>query len=56
MLLGAIAAVSLVQPLGWESTVLIVCAVGGALLFVTALSEGRNPRMIQTHGGCQESA
>lgn len=43
MLLGAIAAVSLVQPLGWESTVLIVCAVGGALLFVTALSEGRDP-------------
>jgi MFS family permease len=43
MLLGAIAAVSLVQPLGWESTVLIVCAVGGALLFVTAVSEGHNP-------------
>ena len=28
MLLGAIAAVSLVGPLGWEATVLIVCAVG----------------------------
>jgi MFS family permease len=39
MLLGAIAAVSLVQPLGWESTVLIVCAVGGILLFVTGVSE-----------------
>ena len=40
MLLGAIAAVSLVQPLGWEATVLIVCAVGATLLFVTAVSEG----------------
>ena len=40
MLLGAIAAVSLVQPLGWQSTVLIVCAVGATLLFVTAVSEG----------------
>lgn len=40
MLLGAIAAVSLVQPLGWEATVLIVCAVGATVLFVTALSEG----------------
>ena len=39
MLFGAIAAVSLVQPLGWESTVLIVCAVGATLLFVTAVSE-----------------
>jgi MFS family permease len=39
MLLGAIAAVSLVQPLGWESTVLIVCAVGATLLFITAVSE-----------------
>lgn len=39
MLFGAIAAVSLVQPLGWEATVLIVCAVGATLLFVTAVSE-----------------
>jgi MFS family permease len=39
MLFGAIAAVSLVQPLGWEPMVLIVCAVGAALLFVTAVSE-----------------
>jgi MFS family permease len=39
MLLGAIAAVSLVRPLGWQSTVLIVCAVGAALLFITAVSE-----------------
>jgi len=43
MLLGAIAAVSLVQPLGWESTVLIVCAAGATLLFVTAVSEGGDP-------------
>ena len=41
MLLGAVAAVSLVQPLGWEATVLIVCAVGATLLFVTAVSESR---------------
>jgi MFS family permease len=41
MLIGAIAAVSLVQPLGWEATVLIVCAVGATLLFATAVSEGR---------------
>lgn len=40
MLLGAIAALSLVQPLGWQSTVLIVCAVGAAVLFVAAVSEG----------------
>ncbi|MHB8489507.1 MAG: MFS transporter [Candidatus Dormibacteria bacterium] len=43
MLLGAIAAVCLVQPLGWESTVLIVCAAGATLLFVTAVSEGGEP-------------
>jgi predicted MFS family arabinose efflux permease len=42
MLLGAIAAVCLVGPLGWEPTLLIVCAVGGTLLFVTAVSEGRS--------------
>jgi MFS family permease len=41
MLLGAIAAVSLVQPLGWEATLLIVCAVGATLLFGTAVSESR---------------
>jgi MFS family permease len=39
MLLGAIAAVSLVRALGWQSTVLIVCASGATLLFVTAVSE-----------------
>ncbi|MFI5286495.1 MAG: MFS transporter [Candidatus Dormibacteria bacterium] len=39
MLLGAIAAVSLVRPLGWEATVLIVCSVGATLLFITAVSE-----------------
>lgn len=43
MLLGAIAAIALVQPLGWEATVLIVCAVGALLLFVTAVSEGPAP-------------
>jgi predicted MFS family arabinose efflux permease len=43
MLLGAIAAACLVQPLGWEATVLIVCAVGSVLLFVTAVSEGGGP-------------
>ena len=43
MLLGAIAAACLVQPLGWEATVLIVCAVGSVLLFVTAVSEGGQP-------------
>jgi predicted MFS family arabinose efflux permease len=41
MLLGAVAAVSLVQPLGWESTVLTVCAASATLLFFTAVSEGR---------------
>jgi MFS family permease len=41
MFLGAIAAVSLVQTLGWGSTVLVVCAVGATLLFFTAVSEGR---------------
>jgi MFS family permease len=43
MLLGAIAAVSLVQTLGWQSTVLIVCALGATLLFATAVSEGGTP-------------
>jgi MFS family permease len=43
MLLGAIAAVSLVGPLGWEPTVLIVCAVAAALLFVTAVSDAPSP-------------
>ncbi len=39
MLLGAIAALALVQPLGWQATVLIVCAVGATFLFFTAVSE-----------------
>jgi predicted MFS family arabinose efflux permease len=43
MLLGAIAAACLVQPLGWEATVLIVCAVASVLLFVTAVSESGQP-------------
>jgi predicted MFS family arabinose efflux permease len=41
MLLGAVAALALVQPLGWESTVLVVCAASATLLFFTAVSEGR---------------
>jgi MFS family permease len=43
MLIGAIAAVCLVQPLGWAPTVLIVCAGGASLLFFTAVSESRHP-------------
>jgi predicted MFS family arabinose efflux permease len=41
MLLGALGALVLVQPLGWESTVLVVCAASATLLFFTAVSEGR---------------
>lgn len=41
MLLGALGALVLVQPLGWESTVLTVCAASATLLFFTAVSEGR---------------
>jgi len=41
MLLGAIAAVALVQPLGWQATVLIVCSVGATFLFFIAVSETR---------------
>jgi predicted MFS family arabinose efflux permease len=41
MLLGAVAALALVQQLGWESTVLTVCAASATLLFFTAVSEGR---------------
>ncbi|MGA7987609.1 MAG: MFS transporter [Candidatus Dormiibacterota bacterium] len=41
MLSGALAAVFIVQPLGWEATVLIVCALGAMLLFFTAVTEGR---------------
>jgi hypothetical protein len=39
MLLGGIAAVALVEPLGWQATVLTVCVVGAAFLFFTAVSE-----------------
>jgi MFS family permease len=39
MLVGAIAALSLVSAVGWEATVLVVCAAGAALLFVAAVSE-----------------
>ena len=41
MLLGAVSALALVEPLGWESTVLTVCAASATLLFFTAVSEGR---------------
>jgi predicted MFS family arabinose efflux permease len=41
MLFGAVAALALVQPLGWESTVLVVCAASATLLFFTGVSEGR---------------
>jgi predicted MFS family arabinose efflux permease len=43
MLLGAIAALALVTAIGWEATVLIVCAGSAALLFVAAVSETRRP-------------
>jgi MFS family permease len=43
MLLGAIAAASLVQSFGWEAMVLIVCALGATLIFVTAVSESSGP-------------
>lgn len=43
MLLGAVAALALVSAIGWEATVLIVCAISAGVLFVAALSEsGRN--------------
>jgi len=41
MLAGAVATLALVQPLGWQSTVLVVCAASATLLFFTAVSEGR---------------
>jgi MFS family permease len=41
MLAGAVAALALVQPLGWQSTVLVVCAASATLLFFTGVSEGR---------------
>jgi MFS family permease len=43
MLLGAIAAASLVQSFGWEAMVLIVCALGATLIFVTAVAESSGP-------------
>jgi MFS family permease len=39
MLLGAVAALALVSAIGWEATVLIVCAISAGVLFVAALSE-----------------
>jgi MFS family permease len=43
MLLGAVAAVALVSAIGWEATVLIVCAGSATVLFVAAVSETRRP-------------
>ncbi len=43
MLIGAIAAVALVSAIGWEATVLIVCAGSATVLFVAAVSETRRP-------------
>jgi len=39
MLVGAIAAAALVTSIGWEATVLIVCATSASVLFVAAVSE-----------------
>jgi predicted MFS family arabinose efflux permease len=41
MLIGAVTAVALVTAIGWEATVLIVCAGSATLLFVAAVSESR---------------
>jgi MFS family permease len=44
MLLGALAALALVSAIGWEATVLIVCAASATVLFIAAVSESRTPR------------
>jgi predicted MFS family arabinose efflux permease len=44
MLLGAVAALALVSAIGWEATVLIVCASSATVLFIAAVSESRDPR------------
>jgi predicted MFS family arabinose efflux permease len=44
MLLGAVAALALVSAIGWEATVLIVCASSATVLFIAAVSESRSPR------------
>jgi predicted MFS family arabinose efflux permease len=44
MLLGALAALALVSAIGWEATVLIVCASSATVLFIAAVSESRAPR------------
>ena len=41
MLVGGIAAVALVEPIGWQATVLTVCTLGATFLFFTAVSETR---------------
>ena len=47
MLIGAILALALVQPLGWEATVLIVCA-GAFVLLVVATVTGPRPALATT--------
>ena len=47
MLIGAIAALALVQPLGWEATVLIVCA-GAFVLLIVATVTGPRPALAST--------
>jgi predicted MFS family arabinose efflux permease len=43
MLVGAVVAAALVSTIGWEATVLIVCAGSATLLFTVGVSEGRHP-------------
>jgi len=43
MLVGAIVAAALVSTIGWEATVLIVCASSASVLFVAAVSEAGRP-------------
>jgi MFS family permease len=42
MLIGALAALALVTTIGWEATVLIVCACSASVLFIAAVSESRS--------------
>ncbi len=43
MLVGAVATAALVGSIGWEATVLIVCATSAAAMFVAAVSETAKP-------------
>jgi len=42
MLIGALAALALVSTIGWEATVLIVCACSASVLFIAGVSESRS--------------